>query len=83
MTERERIRELEEENALLRERLTTERLVCRAKCLLVEHRSFTEEQAHHHIEKLAMDGHRTRRAVAQRIIEEYSPEAGGEGGKGQ
>ncbi len=71
MTERERIRELEAENGRLRERLATEKLVCRAKCLLVEHRGLSEGEAHRRIEKEAMDRQETRRTVAQRIVEEY------------
>lgn len=71
MTEWERICKLEEENARLREKLAAEKLVCRAKCLLVERRGFSEAEAHRYIEKLAMDTQETRRSVAQRTIKEY------------
>lgn len=70
MTELERIRELEAENAGLREQLATARLVGRAKCLLVRYRDLTEPEAHHHIEKEAMDRQMTRRAVAEEIVAE-------------
>lgn len=71
MTEQEQIRELETENARLREKLAAEKTVCRAKCLLVEHRGFSEPEAHRYIEKEAMDRQATRRSVAECIIEEY------------
>ncbi len=70
MTERERIHELEAENASLRDQLATARLVGRAKCLLVRYRDLTEPEAHHHIEKEAMDRQLTRRAVAEEIVAE-------------
>lgn len=71
MTEQERIAQLEEENRRLREKLSAEKTVGRAKCLLVERRSFTEAQAHRYIEKMAMNRQETRRSVAERIIKEY------------
>ena len=70
MLEADRIRELEAENATLRQQLLTARLVGRAKCLLVRYRDLTEPEAHHHIEKEAMDRQMTRRAVAEEIIRE-------------
>ncbi len=70
MTERERIQELTQENAYLREQLDTARLVGRAKCLLVRYRDLTEPEAHRHIEKEAMDRQMTRRAVAEEILRE-------------
>lgn len=69
MTELERIHKLEEENAALRDQLATARLVGRAKCLLVRYWDLTEPEAHHHIEKEAMDRQLTRRAVAQEIVD--------------
>ncbi len=70
MTMQERICALEEENARLREKLAVEKLVCRAKCLLVERRGLTEAEAHRYIEKRAMDAQETKYAVARRIVEE-------------
>lgn len=72
MTEQERIHELEQENARLKEKLATEKLVCRAKCLLVEARGCTEPEAHRYIEKAAMDKQETRRAVAERLIKKLA-----------
>jgi len=71
MTEQERIARLEEENRRLHEKLSAEKAVGRAKCLLVEHRGFTEAQAHRYIEKMAMDRQETRRSVADELIQEY------------
>ncbi len=72
MTQLEHIQNLEAENARLREKLATEKLVCRAKCLLVERQSLTEAQAHRYIEKMAMDTQGTRRSVAERVIKMYT-----------
>jgi len=74
MTEQERIHELEAENARLRAKLAAEKTVCRAKCLLVERRGFSESEAHRYIEKLAMDTQDTRRSVAEQVIREYGGE---------
>ena len=49
------------------------RLVSRAKCLLIENRGMTEAEAHHYIEKEAMNSRRTREQVAEEILEEGVP----------
>lgn len=46
-------------------------MVDRAKCLLIQYRGLTEEQAHRAIEKQAMDTRQTRVAVAQTVIDHY------------
>ena len=46
------------------------RLVDRAKCALIQYLSFTEQQAHRHIEKQAMDMHITKE-VALGILKTY------------
>jgi len=71
MTEQERIVQLEAENRRLQEKLSAEKAVGRAKCLLVEHRGFTEAQAHRYIEKMAMDRQEKRQSVAEELIREY------------
>lgn len=77
MTEQERIARLEEENSRLREKLSAEKAVGRAKCLLVERQGLTEAQAHRYIEKMAMDQQEKRQSVAERIIQEYAGHEGG------
>ena len=50
---------------------TDVRVIDRAKCLLIQYRGMTEEQAHRAIEKQAMDTRQTRVAVAQTVINHY------------
>ena len=47
------------------------RIVSRAKILLVEHKSMTEDEAHHYIEKQAMDNGTSKKRIAENIIEDY------------
>ena len=49
------------------------RLVGRAKCMLMQYRGLTEQQAHRQIEKQAMDSRQTRGAVALEILDTYEP----------
>ena len=63
-----RVRRLTEENAVLRRKLDDMRLISRAKCMLVEKKQMTEEEAHHYLEKLAMDSCITKREEARDII---------------
>lgn len=57
------------ENSKLRKRLEEIKLVNRAKFLLVEHMSYTEERAHKYIEKSAMDRRISKSQVCKEIIE--------------
>lgn len=59
------------ENEKLRRKLEELRVVCRAKCLLVEYLHLNEEQAHKYIERQAMEERKTRRAVAEEVLREY------------
>lgn len=69
---RTRLLSLRDENEKLRQKLRELRVVSRAKCLLIEKCSMTEQDAHRHIEKLAMDSRRTREAVAEETIAAHS-----------
>ena len=69
---RARLRRLEQENRRLSEKLSELRAVSRAKWLLIEREHMTEADAHRHIEKTAMDSRRTRRQVAEDIIDKYN-----------
>ena len=62
-----------ENGKYLHEKLMQLRLVSRAKCLLIENRGMTEAEAHHYIEKEAMNSRRTREQVAEEILEEGVP----------
>lgn len=68
---RRRVEGLLDENRRLRDKIEELRIVERAKCVLIEHLSFTEEQAHRYIEKQAMDRRSTRRAIAEGILNTY------------
>ena len=59
-----------QENVKLQSKIEEIRLVDRAKCALIQYLSMTEEQAHHFIEKQAMDRCVTRRTVAEEILAE-------------
>lgn len=69
---RGRVQEREEELVRLRKKMNEIGIVTKAKCLLIQERHMTEEEAHHYLEKEAMDHGRTRREVAVDIIRKYS-----------
>ncbi len=69
---RTRLLSLRSENEKLRQKLRELRVVSRAKCLLIEKCSMTEQDAHRHIEKLAMDSRKNRETVAEEIIAAHS-----------
>ena len=62
---------LEEENRQLTQQLSDMKIVNRAKSLLMQYLNLTEEQAHRHIQKQAMDLRKTQRAVAEDILKTY------------
>lgn len=66
-----RIARLVEEQRDLLKKLDDMRLINRAKLILMQNMGFTEEQAHRHIEKCAMDLRRTRAEVAMDILKTY------------
>lgn len=57
--------------AQLERKIEDIRLVDRAKCLLIQYEAITEEQAHHYIEKEAMNRRITRREMAETILKSY------------
>ncbi len=62
---------LEEENQELNRRLSDTKLVARAKETLMEYLKLTEEQAHRHIQKQAMDMRKSQREIAEDILKTY------------
>ena len=68
---RGKILKLEKQNQTLQEKMQDIRTVNRAKWLLIEHLRLTEQEAHYHIEKKAMDLRQSRREVAEGIIRYY------------
>lgn len=68
---RKRILGLQSENVKLHNKIEEIRMVDRAKCALIQYLNYTEQQAHRHIEKQAMDMRMTRKEVAESIIKIY------------
>ncbi len=66
-----RLRALEAKTASLEEKMKEIRLVNRAKSLLIENLKMTEQEAHRHLEKAAMDNSEKKSVIAQRIINTY------------
>ena len=66
-----RLAKMEKQNHTLKEKMEDIRVVNRAKWLLIEHLSMTEQDAHYYIEKQAMDTRLSRREVAEHIIRTY------------
>lgn len=62
---------LRQENVKLQSKIEEIRLVDRAKCALIQYLSMTEKQAHHFIEKQAMDMRTTKREIAEGILKSY------------
>ncbi|MCL2187301.1 MAG: ANTAR domain-containing protein [Defluviitaleaceae bacterium] len=62
-----------ENDAKMAQKLKDIRLVDRAKRLLISCENMTEQEAHRHIEKQAMDARCTKRAAAQEVINRYEP----------
>ena len=72
LTMRSRLMEKEEELQRMRKKTNEMSIVTKAKCLLIQMRQMTEEEAHHYLEKRAMDEGLSKREVAMGIINMYS-----------
>lgn len=66
-----RLSALDREKEKLSHKLIENRLVDRAKCILIQHLKLTELQAHKYIERQAMDLRLSREKVAQIILQTY------------
>ena len=62
---------MDRKNQALQEKMMDIRTVNRAKWLLIERHHMTESDAHHYIERQAMDMRLSRREVAENIIRSY------------
>ena len=69
---RERLRRFEKKMVPLEDKMEELRLVNRAKWLLISELKMTESDAHHYIEKQAMDQCVSKKEVAKDIIKIYS-----------
>lgn len=61
---------LRQEIAALEEKLSEQKIVARAKLLLIEKQDMTEEEAHKYIQQQAMNRRLTQREIAEEIIGE-------------
>ena len=67
----ERFENLLKKNRKLEDKIEELKLVDRAKCALIIHEHMSEEDAHKHIEKTAMNQRRTRKEIAKAVLEIY------------
>ncbi len=67
----ERMQKLRQKAERAEEKLRELRIVSKAKVMLVEREGMSEDEAHHFIEKQAMDSGRSRRRVAELIMEKW------------
>ena len=65
---KERLRTIETKATSVEEKMEEIRIINRAKWLLIEKKGITEDEAHHYIEKAAMDNCTTKRKVAEAVI---------------
>jgi len=71
MTARNRMLMLQNQNEKLQKKIEEMRRVDRAKGALIQYLRMTEQQAHRHIEKQAMDTRQTKMQVARDIVNTY------------
>ena len=64
---------MEKKNQALQEKMQDIRTINRAKWLLITNLQRTEDEAHYHIEKKAMNSRLSRREAAEEIIRTYDP----------
>lgn len=64
---------MEKNNQALQEKMQDIRTINRAKWLLITNLQMTEDEAHYHIEKKAMNSRLSRREAAEEIIRTYDP----------
>lgn len=65
------MQKLEAENRQLTKQISDIKLINRAKSVLMQYLNLTEEQAHRHIQKQAMDLRRTQTSIAEEILRTY------------
>ncbi len=66
-----RMKTLNQKTTKLTKKLEDIRIVSRAKVVLISHLNMSEEQAHKHIEKKAMDMRKSKREVSENILKMY------------
>lgn len=68
---KENLQRLQEEKVQLTRQIEDIKVISRAKTCLVEYLKLTEEQAHRHIQKQAMDLRKTQREIAEDVLKTY------------
>ena len=68
---RERLRTVEKKAVKAESKLDEIRVVNKAKWMLIDHEGFSEAEAHHYVEKAAMDAGIAKKLAAQIIIDSY------------
>ncbi len=66
-----RLRRLRQENDRLLEKINQIRLVSRAKLALITEKGMSEADAHRYIEKAAMNSRKSRKEIAQEILDSF------------
>ena len=72
MAEQKKIRRLEKKISAAQEKAEELRIVSKAKVLLVEQKHMSEDEAHKLIGKMAMDQGRSRKRIAEDLIDQLS-----------
>ncbi len=67
-------RSMQDEVGRLTKKIEDIRIIDRAKCVLISVLQMTEQEAHKHIEKQAMDMRVTKKAIAEGILKQYENE---------
>ena len=65
------MRSIRRENLMLHKKLDDIKIINRAKAILMQYLSMTEQQAHRYLEKQAMDLRITRVEVAKNLLSTY------------
>ena len=68
---RKKMSALYEKQTSLQKQIEDIKIIDRAKCCLIEYLGMSEQQAHRHIEKQAMDMRRSKRAIGEDILKTY------------
>ncbi len=66
-----RLQKMETKNKSLEEKMQDIRITNKAKWMLIENLKMSENAAQKHIEKLSMDNRKSKREIAEEIIERY------------
>ncbi len=66
-----KLKRMQDQNVKLIQKIEDIHMIDRAKCILISYLNMTEQEAHKHIERQAMDMRMTKKAVAEGILKTY------------